>query len=358
MRALAVVILLTIPASADPQALLRKGREQQAAKKYAEAIATFEASLKAQPDDPTVLGELGWTAYLMKDYAKAKDATQRAIAHQASPNIRGAALYNLGLIAEAQGDMPGAVSAYVESLRARPNATVRGALRKLDPKAAEPFDPYLPAPLAGPFASIAAYCKTLPAKHTDFEGTADCACYDVPGGSKKLAAPFDKVTIFRRGCGYDQSDDGFAKFGFFEYKVAVKVASGWFVETVGDQTLIGHGGESFHIDSVKQPALGGIALAYRIKGTYSHRTEANDWDRTEVVVIGVGASGKPSATPPIPSKKLEIDEYDSSGPHKTIDVALDLTWGTDTLTVTAKKTTGLDRATAGDLIGSHRIAFP
>ena len=59
----------------------------------------------------TVLGELGWTAYLMKDYAKAKDATQKAIAHQPAPNIRGAALYNLGLIDEAQHDTAGAVAA-------------------------------------------------------------------------------------------------------------------------------------------------------------------------------------------------------------------------------------------------------
>src|SRR5215470_3007299 len=125
MRALAVVVLLTLPALADPKGLLRKGRDLQGAKKYAEAIAAFEEALKLQPDDPTVLGELGWTAYLMKDYAKAKDATQKAIARQPAPNIRGAALYNLGLIDEAKGDTAGAVTAYTESLRARPNATVR-----------------------------------------------------------------------------------------------------------------------------------------------------------------------------------------------------------------------------------------
>ena len=66
-------------------------------------------------------------------------------------------------------------------MRARPNATVRAALKKLDPKAAEPFDPYMPTPLAGPFASIDAYCKTLPAKRTDYEGTNDCECFDISG---------------------------------------------------------------------------------------------------------------------------------------------------------------------------------
>jgi tetratricopeptide (TPR) repeat protein len=364
MRVLAVVVLLTLPALADPKGLLRKGRDLQGAKKYAEAIAAFEEALKLQPDDPTVLGELGWTAYLMKDYAKAKTATQKAVAHQAAPNIRGATFYNLGLIDEAQGDTAGAVAAYAESLRARPNKTVRAALKKLDPKAAQAFDPYLPAPLAGPFPSIAAYCKSLPAKRTtEYEGTSDCECYDVPEseGSRKLAAPFEKVTIFRRGCGYAQNDDGLSQFGWFEYKVAVKVASGWFVETVGDQMLIGHGDESFRIDSVKAPALTSapsVAVAYRIKGVYSHKIQSNDWDRTELVLFGIGASGKPSGTPPIPRKKLEIDEYENSGPIRHYDVALDLAWGADTLTVTAKKSTGLDAATSSDLIGVHRIAFP
>ncbi|HTR51861.1 MAG TPA: tetratricopeptide repeat protein [Kofleriaceae bacterium] len=361
MRVLAVLLLLTLPAAADSKALLRKGRELQAAKKYGEAIAAFEGALKLQPDDPTVLGELGWTAYLMKDYAKAKDATQKAIAHEAGPNVRGAALYNLGLVDEAQGDTAGAVAAYSESLRARPNATVRAALKKLDPKAAEPFDPYRPAPLAGPFASIAAYCKSLPATHTDYEGTSDCACYDVPDGSRKLAAPFANVTLFRRGCGYGENDEGEAEGGYFEYKLAVQVASGWFFATLGDNFLIGHGGETFKVDSVKAPALASapsFAISYRIKGSYSHTIQANDWDRTELVLVGVGASGKPSGTPPILRKKLEIDEYEDSGPLKNVDIALDLAWGTDTLTVTAKRSTGLDAKTSGDLIGSHRIAFP
>jgi len=362
MRAIAVVVLLTLPAAADPKGLLRKGRDLQAAKKYPEAIAAFEESLKVQPDDPTVLGELGWTAYLMKDYAKAKDATQKAIAHQAAPNIRGATLYNLGLIDEAQGDTAGAAAAYAESLRARPNKTVRAALKKLDPKAAEAFDPYLPAPLAGPFASIDAYCKTLPAKRTTpYEGTSDCKCYDIPDASRKVAAPFEKVTFFRRGCDLSQNDDGEAQYGFFEYKLAVKVASGWFVETLGDQFLIGHGGEMFKIDSVKAPALTSapsVAVSYRIQGSYSHKIQANDWDRTELVLIGIGASGNPSGTPPILLKKLETNEYENSGPIRAYDIALDLAWGADTLTVTAKKSAGLDAATSGDLIGVHRIAFP
>jgi hypothetical protein len=172
-------------------------------------------------------------------------------------------------------------------------------------------------------------CKSLPSKHVVFESPAeDCACFEIPNATRKLAPPFEAVTILRRGCGYHESDDGtgFAELGFVEYELAIKVASGWFVQTVGESDLLGHSGERLTIESIRQPALGtgpSVAITYRIVGNWYHRAEARDWDRTDVVVFGVGPSGTPSGTPPIAQTRLEMLE-DNGTKTRPVDVAFGL----------------------------------
>ena len=116
--------------------LMALGHKSQQKKDWKSAIGAFEKAVEAVPDDPAALTELGWTAYLAKDLDKAEAATKRAVASDGAPNIRGAALYNLGLIAEARHDTKGAIAAYIASIKARPHSVVRAALAKLDMAAA------------------------------------------------------------------------------------------------------------------------------------------------------------------------------------------------------------------------------
>jgi Tfp pilus assembly protein PilF len=148
---------LTPDAKAHYKTALAKARKLQAAKKYADATAAFNDALAAAPGDATVLGELGWTAYLAKDYKTAEEITRKAVAAQAVPNVRGATLYNLGLIQEQNGDKAGAIASYAASLKARPNAVVAARLKTLDANAAAAADPYAPHALTG-YASIAELC--------------------------------------------------------------------------------------------------------------------------------------------------------------------------------------------------------
>ena len=114
--------------------LIDDGRNLATANKLPAAIAKLEACIALIPDEPTALGELGFLAFRAKDLDKAERATRQAIASQAAPNLRGAVLYNLGLILEARKDTAGAIVAYSDSLRARPNGVVRAKLRGLNPR--------------------------------------------------------------------------------------------------------------------------------------------------------------------------------------------------------------------------------
>ena len=219
-----------VPLSAAEQkqydAQLKKGRAAQGKKAYADAIAAFHACVKIAPGDATALGELGWTAYLKKDLALAESSTRQALAATGSPALRGAVLYNLGLIEEAKSDKPAAIAAYSQSLLVRPNGVVRATLAKLSPEAAAAFDPWKPVALAGPFASIEAYCKTTP-KTTPEEFECECTTDDTKAIKRALPAGILQVETVRHGCHAHASEAGEVDYG-----IAVKVASGWYTAIV------------------------------------------------------------------------------------------------------------------------------
>jgi len=75
--------------------------------------------------------------------------------------------------------------------------------------------------------------------------------------------------------------------------------------------------------------------------------------------VAASASGKPTATPPI----LLVDRYDQYDPDTgefptKRDAKLTATWTTAGALELAGKTTGLDKATAADLVGTHTLTFP
>ena len=86
-------------------------------------------------------------------------APKGAYLHDPNGRARGAALYNLGLIQEAQGKPKDAATSYKDSQASRPSRVVREKLQKLDPVVAAIADPLAPVRLAGPFKDIRELCR-------------------------------------------------------------------------------------------------------------------------------------------------------------------------------------------------------
>jgi tetratricopeptide (TPR) repeat protein len=103
---------------------LVRGRAAARSKRWADAVEAFEAALVVRPLDALALGELGWAAFQSGDFKKARVANSKAVLTAMRPEVKAAALYNLGRTAEAQGDKADAVEFYARSLRLRPNAAV------------------------------------------------------------------------------------------------------------------------------------------------------------------------------------------------------------------------------------------
>jgi tetratricopeptide (TPR) repeat protein len=114
-------------------ALLDAGRKAAREDQHAEAIAKYREALTIEPNDPTVLGELGWAAYKGGDLQLAHGSTLLAIRNSGDPKQLGALHYNLGRIAEDQGQLAAAVKAYQTSLELRDNKTVKARLAEVLP---------------------------------------------------------------------------------------------------------------------------------------------------------------------------------------------------------------------------------
>jgi hypothetical protein len=378
MRSVLVVVVLASPVLGDTpkkdkpklskadqktvREALKKGRGLEAKKKYADAVTAFEDCTKVVPDDAVCLSELGWAAFEGKDLKKAEAATRKSLANQAAPNVRGATLYNLGRIEEELKNKPAAVTAYSESLRVRPHPVVRARLKTLDEKVAATFDPFAPTKLEGPFASLAAYCKTLPKTEDEGDAQLECTCGEkIDGPAAKLAAPFEAVQMFRRTCQAMQ-------YGTTHDYLAVKTAKGWFGNEVTSYSFNRHCDQSTKLDDIKiadvtAAAPGAEAVVrYTQEGSCAGGSDEDDWTQEAVVVVGAGAAGF-AATPAILVKKHEQHQQDvyeePPGPAKTItDISLTLTWNKDGSLDIKGKTAGLDKAEAANLLGKHTLAFP
>ena len=343
--------------------LIDDGRNLASDGKLAQAIAKLEACIAIIPDDATALGELGFTAYRAKDYVKAESATRKAIASQGSPNVRGAALYNLGLILEDNKDPAGAIAAYSESLRARPNVAVRAKLRKLDAKAAEAFDPYKPAAMAGPFPTLDAFCKTMPSKVVEKMDNLEMPC--TCGHAVKSATaigPFKQLEVFTRTCALD--GHAMDSMGSDEYRIAAQLDAGWFVTPLSTVWFSRKCSNTPKVAVLDVNSLGGKQVG-RIEFTnVGECMKSDDWSDRTLVVIGIGPSGKPSATPPIITKRRDdVFTRDRDGimtgdMTTVMDVVLDVKWNADGTVEVKGKTKGLDSAAAGDVIGKHALPFP
>jgi len=95
------------------------------------AIADYRKAMELDAELPKLRGELGWALFVDGQLAEARVLTEAALAKADKPASKGALLYNLGRIDEAEGHRDAAIERYRASLAARKNDTVQKRLDAL-----------------------------------------------------------------------------------------------------------------------------------------------------------------------------------------------------------------------------------
>jgi|GEM_PF-3316465 len=116
------------PDPATGNAELKRGRQLANKGQHKEAVVALDAALKALPDDPRILLELGVELRAAGDLVRAETICKQATTKSNEPNDEAKAYYNLGRVLEDKPDQPGAITAYRASIKLRENATVRARL--------------------------------------------------------------------------------------------------------------------------------------------------------------------------------------------------------------------------------------
>lgn len=320
-------------AGPDYQTALHQGRAEVQARAFDRAVLAFEAALAARPDDAAALSELSWAAFEAGQLDKAESAARAAADRATSPALRGASLYTLGRVAEARGDLAAAVSAYRESLTARPDRVARDRLAALDP--------VQPRPLDGPYASLEDYCAKQPSARSGAD-TGTCGPARPAG-----IAPVPPLTAMALiTVPYDEHDKN--------QVLAVQTPAGWFVLPgfasleLPEQDLTIERVDSTHgrllirhIERAHERAQvedGVMALVPVLEASY-------------VTVCGVGSSGEPACVGPILTR-LDTEEP-SLGP--SFHVVLE---DRDHLTIRVHQANGADETASRAWVGSHALRFP
>jgi len=154
--------------------LLDAGRVAVRKKDYATGIAKYEAALALDPVEPRLLGELGWALFLDGRLEEARARLYDALIYNRDNDSRGAILYNLGRVAEAQQQRPTAIEFYRRSLALRTNDVVRARLESLgagDEASEHPGCAFEPRKAEWTFDLCAAYVKEI--------GTGTCDANDL-----------------------------------------------------------------------------------------------------------------------------------------------------------------------------------
>jgi len=364
--------------------LLSQGRKLEAAGKLPDAAKAFADCLAVVPDDATALSELGYVQFRAGNLIEAEKTTRKAVARSGPPDLRAASLYNLALILQARAqDKVGAVAALEQSLRLRPDKTVQEALAKLDPKAVGRVRAGV-TPLAGPFfaddpsgqklkteqcwKSLADEMAELEVTASDVKDRIKCS-YELkvklPPGS-----PFLDVRLWSSIGSYNwpkQADT-----------IAIRTAKGWYVRHYAVVWSNRWVSGSTKILSAEVRDLGNRkVLALR----WQHASDSWTWsldeslergqeegrvDRTSnLMLIGIGPSGTPSATAPIPFA-MAAAYGDSRDTKSDVTATLDVAFSPQgDLTLTGPNTahTKVPKKKYADLLppllpGSFPIEFP
>jgi hypothetical protein len=136
---------------------LGKGRRAVREGDYSRALDLYEQGLAIDRQQPTMLCEAGWAAFLGEDPRAEQLLLEGSELSPPSPG-RGACLYNLGRVYERAGETARAANLYADSLDWRPSN--RETLRRYRTLTGKDYDARA-CPPSGPFASAQAFCDAL-----------------------------------------------------------------------------------------------------------------------------------------------------------------------------------------------------
>lgn len=103
------------------QQLLSEAAQNVQARRYAQAKAAYEETLRLDPEHPVAMYGLGWIAIQTGSFAEAVEFLVKAV--ERAPLVA-SYRYALGLARAGAGNLSGAVAAYQESLKLNPNSAV------------------------------------------------------------------------------------------------------------------------------------------------------------------------------------------------------------------------------------------
>ena len=328
------------PAESYDQALAR-GQKLARDKKYPDAMRAFEAALAARPDDARALSELSWVAFRANELDRAKQAAEASVAAAEEPKLKAASLYNLGRVAEAQGDWNEAAKAYKESLKLRPHKAVERRLASVE-------SPVRPQRLDGPYADEKSFCAAQRARAPE-HARSQFACSLATGA---LNFEFEAKAPFL-GIGMAETDDAAGTL-----HLAIQTSAGWFVF----DEWVYH--DEFNMVTVDAVEVAGQRIIIRNSEEASERDSWEDDDgqfystlmqvsTTDYVTIcGIGASGNVSCVPKVQTG------YTSEGQDDYREPSFDVSLGArDKLTVKVSDRNGSD-ADVSAFVGVHPLAFP
>ncbi|MFO0636400.1 MAG: tetratricopeptide repeat protein [Nannocystaceae bacterium] len=115
----------------DAQSAVKQGRDATRSGDYPGAIAAFDAAIAADDSLATAWSGRGFARLQQGQLDLAKSDFERALALDDTPNSAAAVRFNLGTVAERQGDTKAAKAAYEASLALRDVAAVREALARV-----------------------------------------------------------------------------------------------------------------------------------------------------------------------------------------------------------------------------------
>lgn len=312
---------------------LSEGRALHEKKNYEGAMAAYREALEIDPDNAHALSELGWSAFFLKDFDLAETSTQKALERAGQAYLKASCYYNLGRIHEERGEPQKAVDSYKKSLEFKSNPIVKARLAKLDRAAANAFEILGVTPMKGPFTTLEAYCDSV--KKRDKGNLTRCDPNttdfgDSYRGPPRLVGAKDPYLLMRILATSRAALEGQAGKektaeqgneappigqGHTFYHLVVRTKLGFFIREQAASTYNpGAFGitESLEVkDFSIRDVLPGGAPEILFRSVHT-RTDSNvsmneleeSIDET-LMVCGMGGTGKPSCTRPIPASWVQ-----------------------------------------------------
>lgn len=339
-----------------------EGRRLHSAEDYEGAVAAFGRALDIAPGQPRTLSEQGWAALFAGRLELAHAVLIRAeamMADEGDTRLHASILYNLGRVADAQGNAEAATDAYQRSLRLRPHPAAYRHLSAIDGGTRYVFGPAV-HPLQGPYKRLSELCaqeRRLSATGRAEGDEASFACIDDAAESaergvvqvpraRRLGAPWKGARFVEvRPSAYEARVHAVLRTeeGWF----ALPDVAAWARDTAEGPTRLAMTTESFVKGRGEQLV---VEVETRIAETQDGTEVFAEVHRVEFL-CAVGPSGRPSCTGALP-RHGEVQEGGVERARWSTQRRMD-----GATLVLEGEPQAMDEPVA-ELLGTHPLVFP